>query len=221
MAIRAIIWDFDGTLASSLDGIASSMRETLAFFGHAVPTKEEVRATVGLTLEDCMRRLTRGACPEDRIPLLVGKYRSLHLANAAPRTSMFDGAMKVLSELRRGGIASVVVSNKGRVGLNQLIEQLGINDLITFALSSDDVAFHKPDKRLFTEHVEPLINHLPAGDVIVIGDTDIDIRFGEAAGLKVCWAKYGYGDPGVCSALQPTHTLESIVEALGIIEYYG
>jgi phosphoglycolate phosphatase len=59
--ITTVILDFDGTLASSLEGIFACMQETLAHYGFNHPTLEEVRRTVGLTLEESMHLLTQGA----------------------------------------------------------------------------------------------------------------------------------------------------------------
>ncbi len=220
MAIRAVIWDFDGTLASSLKGIAAAMTETLLAFGYPAPTMEQVRSTIGLTLEESMRRLTRGEASEDQIPLLVAKYRSLHEVKVAPLTTLFPGARKVLGVLKSRGILSVIVSNKGRLGLGQLMDQLAIGTDISFALSADDVLYRKPDRRLYAQHISPLLNGLLPEEILVVGDTESDIRFALTAGLKVCWAQYGYGDSAACCALQPTHTIENLDELVAIVNQY-
>jgi phosphoglycolate phosphatase len=59
MKYRLAIFDFDGTLASSLDGICECMTEALTTFGYRAPTREEVRTTVGLTLEESVQILTK------------------------------------------------------------------------------------------------------------------------------------------------------------------
>jgi phosphoglycolate phosphatase len=217
MAIKAIIWDFDGTLASSLEGIFSAMREALKTHGFPAPTLEEVRGTVGLTLEDSMRRLSRNKCTDEEIPELVAKYRSLHDSNAAPLTKLFDGAQDVLSQVRKKGVTSIVVSNKGRHGLNQLIEQLELQGKFDIILSAQDVEYRKPDPRLYSTHIAPLLTVAGPDEVLVVGDTESDIRFAHNARLSVCWAHYGYGDHVVCRGLNPTHTITSITEVMDTI----
>jgi len=78
VTIKLVIFDFDGTLASSLEGITACMGHTFQRFGYPAPSADEVKATVGLTLEDSIRKLTRFACPESAIPAVVGTYRELH-----------------------------------------------------------------------------------------------------------------------------------------------
>lgn len=220
MAVRAIIWDFDGTLVASLAGIAAAMQKTLAEFGYAEPTEQQVRATIGLTLEESIRRLTGGRCPQERIPALVARYRALYVPSAAALTALFPGTIDVLSRLKERTIASIVVSNKGRAALSHLVTQLGLAELIAFTLSADDVVYRKPDGRLYTEHIAPRLASLAPGEILVVGDTESDLGFARAAGLTACWAKYGYGDPTTCAALQPAHTIASIDEVLNVVDLH-
>ena len=71
MLIRTVIFDFDGTLASSLDGLHVCFQEALSRFGYAGPSIDEVRRTVGLTLEESVRILTKGQCDGAQLPALI------------------------------------------------------------------------------------------------------------------------------------------------------
>ncbi|MFP5228551.1 MAG: HAD family hydrolase [Acidobacteriota bacterium] len=210
MRPKVIIWDFDGTLVSSLAGIASSMQETLATYGFSTPSLEDVRRTIGLTLEQSIRCLTHEMCPENLVPALVQHYRSLHGSNAAPLTTMFEGATEVLREARRREIESILVSNKGRDGLHQLLEQLEIGGMFREVFSADDVAYRKPDPRLFANEIAMKLENHSTGNILVVGDTETDLNFAKASGLRSCWAKYGYGDQNSCSGLGPDFVIESI-----------
>ena len=218
MTPKAIIWDFDGTLASSLAGITSSMREALAAHGFKSPTSEEVRATVGLTLEESMKRLTGGACTEEQVPILDEHYRSLHNSNAAPLTTVFDGVHEVLREARDRGIRSILVSNKGRKGLDQLLEQLKLVGYFADILSAQDVSYRKPDPRLFSLEIAARHSDLSPTDSLVVGDTEADLNFAKDAGLTSCWARYGYGNLDTCRNLRPNYVIESVRELWAVLE---
>ncbi len=212
MAIKTVILDFDGTLASSLEGIWSCMRETLAHYHFAEPTIEDVRCTVGLTLEESMHRLTQGRCEEPLTSEMVNFYRTLHTSKAAPLTHLFDGAIPVLVELHSQNIFTILVSNKGRVGLRQLISQFNIGSYLHAILSAEDVNFRKPDARLYSQNIAPLLKQNPKSQVLVVGDTESDILLAKNAGLLSCWASYGYGDPQSCKALSPDFTLQKLTD---------
>lgn len=218
MKFAAIIWDFDGTLASSLEGITAAMGQTLATHRLPIPTVEQVRATVGLTLEQSMRHLAGVACSEQQIAQLVTHYRRVHNSHAAPLTKAFDGADRVLAESRRRGMLNILVSNKGRAGLHQLLGQLSLDGQFDHVLSAEDVSFCKPDPRLYSLDIAPRYATLRPDQVLVVGDTETDLNFARSAELKSCWAKYGYGNHQACRMLQPQFVIESIAELFSVLD---
>jgi phosphoglycolate phosphatase len=217
MPIKTVILDFDGTLASSHEGIWTCMRETLTHYNFPAPTPQQVRQTIGLTLEESMHRLTEGRSEEPLTSEMVSFYRALHTTKVAPHTHLFHGAIPALTELRRRNIFTILVSNKGRAGLLQLIAQLKITDCIDIVLSADDTPYRKPDARLYTNHIAPLLPLTPDSQTLVVGDTETDILFAKNANLLSCWATYGYGDAQRCKALAPDFELPSLADLLTLI----
>ena len=208
--VELIIFDFDGTLAPSLAGITACMGKALQPFGYPRPSEDAVRLTIGLTLEDSIRKLTRNACPECDIPEVVRTYRDLHNAEAAPLTTLFDGAVETLAAVKAAGIKTVLVSNKGHTGLVQLLEQLTIINYFDLTLSADSARHHKPSAALYTAYIASAFPDIEAKRVLVVGDTESDLRFAANIGAQSCWASYGYGNASVCTALAPTFTISSI-----------
>ena len=205
-----MILDFDGTLASSLDGIHACFEEALALHGYPVPSLAMVRQTVGLTLEESVRILTDGRCDGPQIDEVVASYRALYKEKGRAMATLFPGAMEALLAIRAMGIQIAVVSNKSYMGVCRMAEQLGIDEIIDFMLGADSAPFRKPDARLYTETIAP---HLPdphGCKVLMIGDTESDLLFAKAAGLRSCWASYGYGDEVTCRALEPEFVLPDI-----------
>jgi phosphoglycolate phosphatase len=218
MPIKLVIFDFDGTLASSIGGITACMGAALGRFGFPPPPADEVRATVGLTLSDSIRRLTKGACPEDDIAEVVRTYRSLHDDEAVPRIILFQGAADTIAGIKAAGIKTALVSNKGRAGLTQLLNQFKVTAYFDLTLSSDCVQHHKPSAALYTAYIAPIFAHIDPKEILVVGDTESDLRFAANIGAQSCWAAYGYGDAAICSALVPTFTISSIGELARILD---
>lgn len=212
MNYRLAIFDLDGTLASSLDAIADCMTDALVAFGVPPPSRDAVRATVGLTLEDSITRLTNGRLARHQLPQAVEFYRELHETKGLALVRLFDGAGKLLEELPSHGLKSVLVSNKGRRALDQLLERLKIWAFFDLTLSAEDADCHKPDPKLFAKHIAPHFAEIPKQEILVVGDTETDIKFAKAAGLASCWVKYGYGDAAKCGKLKPDHEVADIRE---------
>jgi len=206
------IFDFDGTLVSSLESITECMTTALHAFGFPLPSPEEVRRTVGLTLEDSVSILTKRKVSAAQLPEVVKFYRGLHETKGPASVRLFDGAGKLLEQLPSRGIQSVLVSNKGRNALNQILERLKIWAFFDLTLSAEDADCNKPDPKLFTRYVAPHFAEIPKEHTIVIGDSETDIQFAKAAGLASCWVRYGYGDPGKCHKLKPDYEVDNVEE---------
>jgi phosphoglycolate phosphatase len=217
MKYRLAIFDFDGTLATTLDSIHTCICEAFAAFGIRAPSREAVRATVGLTLEESVNILADGSVSTSRIHEVVKEYRRIHDVKGAAGVKLFEGAGKLLEELPSHNIKSVLVSNKGRKGLNDLLDRLRIRAFFDLTLSAEDVARNKPDPKLFSQDVTPHFSGIPTKETVVIGDTDVDIRFAKAAGLASCWASYGYGDEAKCRKLGPDYEARDLKELRDIL----
>jgi phosphoglycolate phosphatase len=216
--IKNVILDFDGTLASTLDGIHLCMNETLLAFGFAEQSPEAIRRTIGLTLQDSLHLLTDGLLNQEEVLPLIEAYRTLYNKKAATVTTLFAGVYDTLDRLRASGRTLILVSNKGRAGLHNLLEALKIRDLLDVILNADDVTYRKPDGRLFAEEIAPLLADRTPSSAIVVGDSEVDIKFAHDAGLNACWASYGYGNPMRCTALQPRYTIEQFEQIIKIVD---
>ncbi len=208
--ISTAIFDFDGTLVSSLEGIHACFMEALALYGYSVPLLAEVRQTVGLTLEESVRILANGRCEGARLDGVVAAYRRLYTEKGRAMATLFLGAMETLLAVRAMGIQIGVVSNKSYAGVCRLAGQLGIDGIIDFKLGADSTPFRKPDARLYSETIAPHLSDPRGCKVLMIGDTESDLLFAKTAGLRSCWASYGYGDETACKALEPEFILPDI-----------
>ena len=205
-----MIFDFDGTLAASLEGIHASFKDALVLHGHAAPSLAAVRQTVGLTLEESVKILTDDRCNGTQVDEVIASYRVLYTEKGRAMATLFPGARETLLAVRVMGIQIVVVSNKSYKGVCRMAEQLGIDGVIDLMMGADSAPFRKPDARLYTEVIVP---HLPVPrgrQVLMVGDTESDLLFANAAGLRSCWASYGYGDESACIALKPEFILPDI-----------
>ena len=115
-----------------------------------------------------------------------------------------------MSRLHAAGIRMIVVSQKARKGLVQLLTQLGIERYFDVVLGSDDVTAAKPHAALYDQHIASRYPGVARDRVLVVGDTDIDLRFAANIGARSCWVEYGYGHDASCRAQLPTYTIADI-----------
>jgi len=210
MAVRAVLFDFDGTLADSFVPIASSTNHVRASLGLPALTVEEIRRHVGLGLAQLMADLAPGMPFEDAVALYSRHHESIMLSE----TTLLPGVRETVAALQTRGYKLGVCSNKRVAFTKALILNLGLADAMSEILGPDDVGVPKPDPAMLIEAMRRL-NVLPA-ETIYIGDMAVDVRTAKAAGVAV-WlvpsGAHGWEDP---LALHPDVVLESF-EQLSVL----
>src|SRR5262245_21135001 len=106
------------------------------------PLPEEVRPRIGLSLEEAIRPLIRDRRDVD-VAAVAARYRELHESVAAPATTLFPGADRVLAALDAAGMQLAVVSQKARRSLKQVLGQFALERYFDLVLGSDDVTAPK------------------------------------------------------------------------------
>lgn len=128
-----VVFDFDGTLADSAQGITACMRAAFESYDLEPPPLEEVRPRIGLSLEEAIRQLIRDRRDVD-IDGVASRYRELHNSVAAPATTLFPGTGETLATLDAAGITMAVVSQKARRSLAQMLSQFALDHCFDLAL---------------------------------------------------------------------------------------
>ncbi|MCI4680385.1 HAD family hydrolase [Rhodoblastus acidophilus] len=190
---RLLIADFDGTLVETLDDVAWCMKRTFEANGFSAPDRDAVRATIGLSLEDSLRRLCAGPLSSQELSLSVQAYRTFYKTEQGRRSRLFPGVRETLKEINQRGVDVVIVSNKGVDAIRAALSKFDLEELIAKPFGVDVTRHRKPHPALYHEEIKPLFPDVQDHEVLVVGDTGVDLEFAWNAGVAACWASYGYG----------------------------
>ena len=198
---RLAIFDFDGTLADSLPWFRTSFQETIARFGLAPVSPEELEAMRGLSAREIMARLKVSMW---QLPAIVSDMRKRKLA-AASETPLFAGIPAMLTDLRRLGITTAIVSSDSEASVRLVLGPTA--SLITrfdcgAAVFGKHWKFRRVARKLGAE----------PSQTICIGDEIRDIEAARAAGMDAAAVAWGYALPAALQAAGPTHFFKSVEE---------
>ena len=196
---RLAIFDFDGTLADSLDWFRASFQETIARFDLAPVSPEELEGMRGLSAREIMARLKVSMW---QLPVIFSDMRKRKLA-AASETSLFAGIPAMLADLQRLGVKTAIVSSDSEASVRQVLGPTA--SLITrfdcgAAVFGKHWKFRRVARKLGAKPTE----------TICIGDEIRDIEAADAASMDSGAVAWGYALPAALQAAKPTHLFNSI-----------
>ncbi|EIC23116.1 HAD family hydrolase [Thiorhodovibrio frisius] len=203
-----IIFDWDGTLMDSAARIVNCM--TAAFVEQALspPPPEQMRAQIGLGLEEAMLAL----CPQERpevITRLMDGYRNRFLGDDPTPTPLFDRADEVVRALHQQGRLIAVATGKSRRGLDRALAQSGLAPYFHATRCADET-LSKPNPQMLFELLDEL--GIRADAALMIGDTEFDLLMAKNAGMPSLAVSYGVHDADRLLACEPLGLIHAIAE---------
>ena len=177
-----LIWDYDGTLASSFTEIIASFQAAFAYgLGRWVPA-EEIISWFGPTDEEVIRRRVPGERLADALRIFYEHYRRLQT-----EASLF--VPLALLEATGQRVRHALVTNKGRVTTAIALKTHHLQHILSAVITGDDVDRPKPDP----SGIETVLGWLATEprSAIYIGDSPTDVEAAQRAGIRVAAVTYG------------------------------
>lgn len=190
MKFRNIIWDVDGTLFDTYPGITLAIKAALNDLGKDAPL-EWISQLAKQSLNHCADVLTdKFQLESDAFEQALEKHFNLITIEESPP---FAGVIELCQYICSIGGKNVIITHRGRKGTMDLLEGYDLEDYFSGVITSDDGFPRKPDPAAFTAALERF--QLPLDETLTIGDREIDIQAGQAAGLFSCF--FGAGAEAV------------------------
>ena len=176
MRYHNLIWDFDGTLFDSYPHIHAAYTRALADFGRTVDG-----ATLMARLRINFNEAHNYVQATDEIQARFRAYE--HDLDFAPRAALYDGMKELLLDARAAGARHFLFTHRGNLALTYL-ERADILGLFTGCVTADNKAHFapKPSPKSIRYLLETY--GIPAEDCVMIGDREIDVGSGCAAGIR-------------------------------------
>jgi len=143
-AIRAVIFDVDGTLVDSNDGHARAWVDALAEAGYPVPF-ERIRPLIGMGGDKVLPLVAGLSSDDDKGKRIAERRDAIFAERYLPQARPLPGAHDLLRRLYTEGFRLAVASSSKKGLLEQLLKLVGAEDVFEVTTSSDDVDRSKPD----------------------------------------------------------------------------
>jgi HAD superfamily hydrolase (TIGR01509 family) len=196
IALKAVLFDIDGTLIDSNDAHTQAWVQTLERHGRVV-SYEQMRSLIGKGSDKVFAELL-DIDSESALAKQITKDRTeLLLSSFMANLSATPGARLLVQHMRSEGLRLVIASSSGEE-LPALLEQAGLQDLLDTSVSSDEIKESKPDGDIIEVALRKA--GVQPTEAVMIGDTPYDIAAAKAAGVKCIALRCGgYWDDAALS----------------------
>jgi HAD superfamily hydrolase (TIGR01549 family) len=187
--MRAILFDWDGTLVDSLGAFQHANATVMAAFG--LPWDEAIyRANY---VPDWRLMYLKLGVPPHRLDEANELWHTTFAA--ADDVIAFDGVVEALTGLVDLGCRLGIVTAGDRVIVERQLEHTGLGGLLPVRVYGDDLPVHKPDPAPLRLALEILGLDAHPDDVAYVGDAPTDMRMARAVGVRAVGIASVVGDP--------------------------
>ena len=134
--IKAIIFDFDGTLVDTAPDLIASANYVFKQYNKLeISYQEGLACSSDGTLAFLLKRFSKGG---DRFTRLSNEFIEFYLTVCADNATLFGDLGILLNDFYQQNIILGIVTNKPKIFTNKIIERLDIHHLFKFVISPDD-----------------------------------------------------------------------------------
>ena len=191
---QLVIFDLDGTLTDSAEGIVSSFRHALGQIGAAVPDGDLASRIVGPPMHHTLSAMGLGK----HANAAIAAYRADYTTRGWAMNSLFDGIGLLLADLRAAGIRLAVATSKAEPTARRILAHFGLDEHfeVVAGASVDGTRATKAD---VLAHALAQLRPLP-DRVFMVGDRLHDVEGAAAHGIDAVVVGWGYGEADFADA---------------------
>lgn len=208
----AIIFDLDGTLIDSKEDIIASANFAIQSIGKNPVAVAEGIQHVGRGANYLLEKLLPGESPE-----IVKKCHHIFLEyyekNPVIYTKVYEGVAETLELFK--DLPMFVVTNKNEKVATLILKKLNLNKYFKKIIGGDTYPHLKPNPYAIEQIIKTY--QLKPQDLLMVGDTDIDIQFGINAKIKTCRFENDFGAMGNSRSAKENFTIKHFKELKQIV----
>ena len=208
---KSILFDLDGTLTDSGEGIMKCAVYALEHYGIDAPSEEQLRTFVGPPLTETFARF---GVPQDKLAEAVEIYRKRYIPIGRFENHPYTGVRELLEQLRNDGHKLYVATSKPEWMSIEILEHFDLAKYfhIICGAATD---FSRNTKEAVITH---LLSQCDAqSNAVMVGDTAYDVIGAKAHNIPCIGVAWGYGsitDMENAGAISIAHTMNELYELL-------
>lgn len=218
MRYNAVIFDFDGTICDTGEGILKSAKYALDAYGYDTPDYHELTCFIGPPLLITFQEKF-GADPA-KADEMVKKFRERYTNKGLFESELYDGIKDLLAALKKDGIKIGIASSKPQDYIEMLLDHFGIKQFFDSICGVTFTADCESKASIIARCQKDL--GIAGNECIMVGDKKYDIEGAKANVIDSVGVLWGYGskfefiEAGAKFIVEKVNDIEAV--ALGFYE---
>ena len=211
----AVLFDFDGTVADTGEGVFLCVRYAIDAHGLEQPSDEDIRKFIGPPMIVSYHTLYP-QLNDDEVQSLMQSYREKYAEVGLYKYKLYDGITELLKKLNENGIKTAVASSKPQEALENIIKVSGIDKYFDCIVGADR-NYTDSDKATIVEEAIKRTGVTDKSLVLMVGDRKYDIVGAHKAGIACAAVLFGYGSQEEFDEYQADYIVNSFKEVEKIV----
>ena len=215
---KACIFDLDGTLTDTLESLSYSVNATLKELGLGQITDTQCKAFVGNGARRLIEQSLQAAGDPKakRIEEAMEVYGRIFKKYCTYHVAPYEGIVDMLQELKKEGVQLAVLSNKPHLQTKDVVATFFDEDTFARVYGQQEGVPRKPDPAAVHMILEEL--EVSREECLYIGDSDVDMQTGCAAGVPAVGVTWGFRTKDDLIEHGATYVVDKPEEIISIVK---
>ncbi len=207
MKYRALVFDFDGTIADTLGETRKIFNELAPEYGIRQVEEHEVSELRHLSLKEILSKLK---IPSRRVPSIIARGTKM-MRNNIDRLQLINGMKETLTELRENTDSFGILTSNTTANVDVFLQNHGIRDLFDFVSSTSKLTGKSRHLRAIRKTFS-----LEHSEIIYIGDELRDVKAAQKAKIPHAAVSWGFNSRESLAKAKPTYLFDHPTELFQI-----
>ena len=209
-----ILFDLDGTIINSEEGIVNSAMYSLKKFGITNENATSLRRFIGPPLHKSFQMFW--GFSEEKAALAVDIYREYYASKGIFECYVYDGMEELFEKLKKCGKTLIVATSKYELFAKKIIDRLGFSRYFDLVIGSNKDGSRSEKSEIISDALA-MANINDPRKAVMVGDRMHDMIGASKVGISSIGVLYGFGNAEELITHGATHIAKNAEEIYRII----
>lgn len=190
MKYKLVVFDLDGTVADTLADLAASMNAALRMNGMPTYPTDAYRRFVGNGVDNLIQNTLADHWTPALAERVKADFNAYYADHTLDYTAAYPGMGELLARLSADGVMTAVISNKPDAFVPVILRTLYPEHRFSYLSGQRQGVPRKPAPDALISLLDAL--RVQPDETLYVGDSDVDVIFAHAAGVRVCGVSWGF-----------------------------